>query len=118
MIFDTIAAIATPLGTAGISVIRVSGDDAINKVNKIFKGPNLNKVKSHTVSYGHIINDDGTTLDEVMVSVFVAPKTFTKENVVEISTHGGVLITEKVLERVLETKIRLAEPGEFSRELI
>ncbi|MFA5692016.1 MAG: tRNA uridine-5-carboxymethylaminomethyl(34) synthesis GTPase MnmE [Acholeplasmataceae bacterium] len=115
MNFDTIAAIATPLGTAGISVIRVSGDEAIKKVNQIFKGPNLNKVKTHTITYGHILNNDKTILDEVMVSIFKGPKSFTKEDVVEISTHGGILITEQVLERVLETKIRLAEPGEFSK---
>ena len=115
MQFQTIAAIATPLGTAGISVIRVSGDDAINKVNQIFKGKNLNKVPSHTIHYGHILNNDGSILDEVMVSVFIAPKSFTKENVVEISTHGGILITQKVLERILETGIDLAEPGEFSK---
>jgi len=115
MQFQTIAAIATPLGSAGISVIRVSGDDAIEKVNQIFKGKNLNKVQSHTIHYGHILNKDGSILDEVMISVFIAPKSFTKENVVEISTHGGILITQKVLERILETGIDLAEPGEFSK---
>ncbi|VEU83053.1 tRNA uridine-5-carboxymethylaminomethyl(34) synthesis GTPase MnmE [Acholeplasma hippikon] len=115
MKFDTIAAIATPIGTAGISVIRVSGDEAMEKVNLIFKGKDLTKVKSHTIHYGHILNEDGSILDEVMVSVFIAPKSFTKENVVEISTHGGVLITQKVLERVLDTGIKMAEPGEFSK---
>lgn len=115
MQFQTIAAIATPLGTAGISVIRVSGDEAISKVNQIFKGKNLNKVKSHTIHYGHILNEDGSILDEVMISVFIAPKSFTKEDVVEISTHGGILITQKVLERILETGIELAQPGEFSK---
>jgi tRNA modification GTPase len=115
MQFQTIAAIATPLGSGGISVIRVSGDDAIEKVNQIFKGKNLNKVQSHTIHYGHILNKDGSILDEVMISVFIAPKSFTKENVVEISTHGGILITQKVLERILETGIDLAEPGEFSK---
>lgn len=115
MQFQTIAAIATPLGTAGISVIRVSGDDAIEKVNQIFKGKNLKTVPSHTIHYGHILNKDGSILDEVMISIFIAPKSFTKENVVEISTHGGILITQKVLERILETGIDLAEPGEFSK---
>lgn len=115
MQFDTIAAIATPLGTAGISVIRVSGDEAISKVNSIFKGKNLNHVQSHTIHYGHILNKDLSILDEVMVSVFIAPRSFTKENVVEISTHGGILITQLVLERILETGIKLAEPGEFSK---
>ncbi len=115
MTFDTIAAIATPFGTGGISVIRVSGEDAVIKVNTIFKGKNLNKAKSHTIHYGHIIDQDESILDEVMVAVFIAPNSFTKENTVEISTHGGVLITQKVLERILETDIRLAEPGEFTK---
>jgi tRNA modification GTPase len=115
MIFDTICAIATPFGTGGISVIRISGPEAIIKFSQIFKGKNINKVKSHTVHYGHILNEDGSLLDEVMVSVLKAPKTFTAEDVVEVSTHGGVLITQKVLERILSLSIRLAEPGEFSQ---
>ncbi|CCV64990.1 tRNA modification GTPase MnmE [Alteracholeplasma palmae J233] len=114
MIFDTIAAIATPIGTAGISVIRVSGDDAITQINTIFKGKSLNKKESHTITYGHILNEDGSVLDEVMVSIFRAPKSFTGENVVEVSTHGGILITQMVLERILTLDIRLARPGEFS----
>ena len=115
MQFDTIAAIATPLGTAGLSVIRVSGEDSIKLINLIFKGKNLNKVKSHTVHYGHILNEDLTILDEVMVTVFIGPKSFTKENVIEITCHGGILVTQKILERILELGIRLAEPGEFSK---
>lgn len=111
---DTIAAIATPFGTGGISVIRVSGKDSINLVNKIFKGPNLTKAKSHTIHYGHIIDKEGNTLDEVMVSVLRAPKTFTAEDTIEISTHGGILVTQRVLEEILSLKIRLANPGEFS----
>lgn len=111
---DTIAAIATPFGVGGISVIRVSGKDAIKKVNKIFKGKDLTKVKSHTIHYGHIVDSKGNVIDEVMVSVFIAPKSFTAENVVEISTHGGIIVTEKVLEEVLSLNIRLANPGEFS----
>lgn len=115
MQFDTIAAIATPLGTAGLSVIRVSGDDSIKLINQIFKGKDLNKVPSHTVHYGHILNQDLSILDEVMVTIFIAPKSFTKENVIEITCHGGVLITQKILERILELDIRLAEPGEFTK---
>lgn len=112
---DTIAAIATPFGTGGISVIRVSGSDSIKGVNKIFKGKDLLKVKSHTINYGHIINKENEIIDEVMVSVMRAPKTFTAEDVIEISTHGGILVTEKVLEEVLSLEnIRLANPGEFS----
>lgn len=115
MILDTIAAIATPFGTAGIAVIRVSGSDAIEKVNLIFKGRNLNKVKSHTVVYGHIIDQSCKVIDEVLVTILKGPKTFTAEDTVEISCHGGILVTQKVLERVLETGIKLAEPGEFSK---
>lgn len=115
MIYDTIAAIATPFGTAGIAIIRVSGSESIKLVNQIFKGKNLLKVKTHTVIYGHIIDKDGKTLDEVMVTLMKAPKTFTAEDTVEISCHGGILVTQKVLERVLETGIKLAEPGEFSK---
>ena len=115
MNFETIAAISTAYGTAGISVIRVSGDTSISQINQIFKGFDLLKAKSHTLHYGHIINDDGSYLDEVMVAVMKAPKTFTAEDVVEISTHGGILITQKVLERILSLGIRLAEPGEFTK---
>lgn len=114
MNLDTIAAISTAFGTAGISVIRVSGEKAISEINKIFKGRDLTKVKSHTLHYGHIMNEDGTILDEVMVSIMKKPKTFTAEDTVEVSTHGGILITQKVLERILMCDIRLAEPGEFS----
>src|SRR5690554_1020645 len=112
--FDDIAAISTPFGTAGISVIRVSGQHSIEKVNKAFKGPNLTKVKTHTIHYGHILNSSGEVIDEVMISVFIGPKSFTAENTVEISTHGGILVTDLVLERILELDIRLANPGEFS----
>ena len=114
MNFETIAAISTAFGTAGISVIRISGEKAISEFNKIFKGKNLTKVKSHTLHYGHIINDDGSILDEVMVAIMRKPKTFTAEDTVEVSTHGGILITQKVLERIFSLDIRLAEPGELS----
>jgi tRNA modification GTPase len=111
---DTIAAISTAYGTAGIAVIRISGQSAIAEFNKIFKGRNLEKVKSHTVHYGHIVEEDGSFLDEVMVTVLKAPKTFTTEDMVEVSTHGGILIVQKVLQRILTLDVRLAEPGEFS----
>lgn len=114
MNLENIAAIATAFGTAGISVIRISGETAISEFNKIFKGRDLTKVKSHTVHYGHVLNEDTTILDEVMVTVMKAPKSFTAENTVEVSTHGGILITQKVLDRILDMDIRLAEPGEFS----
>ncbi len=114
MNLENIAAIATAFGTAGISVIRISGDTAILEFNKIFKGKDLTKVKSHTVHYGHVLNEDQSILDEVMVTVMKAPRSFTAENTVEVSTHGGILITQKVLDRILDMDIRLAEPGEFS----
>ncbi|AGL89951.1 tRNA modification GTPase [Candidatus Phytoplasma australiense] len=115
MFFDTIAAITTPLGTGGISVIRVSGAQAITEINKIFKGKNLLEALTHTVHHGFILNQDETILDEVLVSVFKAPNSFTGENVVEISAHGGILITQMVLERILTLDLRLAYPGEFSQ---
>lgn len=114
MITDTICAISTAYGTAGISVIRVSGDEAIEKVNQIFKGRNLLKVDSHTIHYGHIIGSDNKEIDEVMVAVLRNPRSFTTEDMVEISTHGGILVTQKVLKRLLSVGIRLANPGEFT----
>lgn len=115
MDFDRIVAISTAYGTAGISVIRMSGVDIISTFNHIFKGKDLTKVKSHSVVYGHILNADQTILDEVMVTILKGPRSFTAEDMVEVSTHGGILITQKVLERILELDIRLAEPGEFSQ---
>ena len=85
---DTIAAIATSLGVGAISIIRVSGNDAIKIVNNLFKGKDLTKVSSHTINYGHILDQD-KIVDEVLVSVMRAPKTFTREDVVEINVHGG-----------------------------
>lgn len=111
---DTIAAIATALGVGAISIIRVSGEESIPIVNKIFKGANLEKVKSHTIHYGHIIEND-SPIDEVLVSVMKHPKTFTTEDVVEINCHGGIATTKKVLELVLQNGVRLAEPGEFTK---
>ena len=84
---DTIAAISTSLGIGAISIIRVSGPESIDIVNKIFKGKNLKEVESHTINYGHIINND-LVVDEVLVSIMKAPKTFTKEDIVEINCHG------------------------------
>ena len=111
---DTIAAISTTLGVGAISIIRVSGNDAIKIVNKIFKGKNLEKVKTHTINYGHIVDKD-EIIDEVLVSVMKSPKTFTTEDVVEINCHGGISTTNKVLELVLNNGARLAEPGEFTK---
>lgn len=112
---DTIAAISTALSNSGISIIRVSGDNAISLIDNIYKGKKkLADVDSHTINYGHIIYNE-EIIDEVFVSVFKAPSTFTREDVVEINCHGGILITRKILEIVLELGIRLAEPGEFTK---
>lgn len=111
---DTIAAISTALGVGAISIIRVSGEEAINIVNKIFKEKNLKKVNSHTINYGHIV-DNNNIIDEVLVSVMKKPNTFTKEDVVEINCHGGIATTKKVLEVVLKNGARLAQPGEFTK---
>lgn len=111
---DTIAAISTTLGVGAISIIRVSGNDAIKIVNKIFKGKDLKQVDTHTIHYGHIL-DKGEIIDEVLISVMKSPKTFTTEDVVEINCHGGISTTNKVLELVLNNGARLAEPGEFTK---
>ncbi len=111
---DTICAISTSNGIGAISIVRVSGEESINIVNQIFKGKDLNKVESHTINYGHIV-ENGKTIDEVLVSIMKAPKTFTMEDIVEINTHGGIAPTNKVLELLLEKGCRLAEPGEFTK---
>ena len=111
---DTIAAISTTMGVGAISIIRVSGKNAIDTVNKLFKGKDLTKVESHTINYGHII-ENNKIIDEVLVSIMKAPRTFTREDVVEINTHGGIAITNKVLELLLLNGCRLAEPGEFTK---
>ena len=111
---DTICAIATSQGVGAIAIIRISGEDSIKVVNKIFKGKDLEKVESHTINYGHITDGD-KIIDEVLVSVMKAPKTFTAEDTVEINTHGGISPNNKVLELLLENGCRLAEPGEFTK---
>jgi len=110
---DTIAAISTALGVGAISIIRVSGEKSISIVNKIFD-KNLTTAKSHTIHYGHIV-DKKEIIDEVLVSVMHAPKTFTTEDIVEINCHGGISTTNKVLELLLTNGARLAEPGEFTK---
>jgi len=110
---DTIAAISTALGVGAISIIRVSGPESISIVNKIFD-KDLTKAKSHTIHYGHII-ENNALIDEVLVSIMLAPKTFTKEDIIEINCHGGISTTNKVLELLLTSGARLAEPGEFTK---
>lgn len=111
---DTIVAISTALGVGAISIIRLSGKEAISITNKVFKGKNLEKVNSHTINYGHIYDKD-EIIDEVLVSVMRSPKTYTKEDVVEINCHGGINTTEKVLELLILNGARLAEAGEFTK---
>ena len=111
---DTIAAISTALGVGAISIIRVSGNDSIKIVNEIFKGKDLTKQNTHTIHYGYIV-DKEKIIDEVLVSIMKSPKTFTKEDIVEINCHGGIATTNKVLELVLNKGARLAEPGEFTK---
>ncbi|AUJ31131.1 MAG: tRNA uridine-5-carboxymethylaminomethyl(34) synthesis GTPase MnmE [Liquorilactobacillus nagelii] len=114
--FDTIAAISTPPGEGAISIVRLSGDQAIAVVKKIFSGRDLTKVASHTINYGHIINPETKQeIDEVMVSVMRAPKTFTREDIIEINCHGGIVPTNQILQLVLSSGARLAEPGEFTK---
>ena len=112
---DTICAIATSQGIGAIAIIRVSGEESKKIVNKIFKGKNLEEVKSHTINYGHIIDENNNVVDEVLVSIMDAPRTYTAEDTVEINTHGGIAPTNKVLELLLENGCRLAEPGEFTK---
>lgn len=113
---DTIAAISTPVGEGGISIIRVSGDDAIAVAQKIYRGKDLSKVHTNTINYGHIIDPDNSEeVDEVMVSVMRAPHTYTCEDVVEINCHGGLLATNRILQLVLSYGARMAEPGEFTK---
>ena len=108
---DTIAAIATLVGESSINVIRVSGKDSISIVNKIFS-KDISSVPSHTIHYGFIM-ENNEKIDEVFVSIFKSPKSFTTEDVVEISTHGGIVSVNKVMELLLNNGCRLAEPGEF-----
>lgn len=111
---DTIVAISTALGVGAISIIRLSGKDAIEIVNNCFKGKDLTKVNSHTINYGFIKNNN-EIVDEVLVSVMRAPKTFTTEDIVEINCHGGIIPTKQIFETMLQHGARLAEPGEFTK---
>ena len=111
---DTIVAISTSQGIGAISIIRLSGKESIEIVNKIVKNKNLNKLNSHTINYNHIVNND-EIIDEVLISIMKAPRSFTTEDVVEINCHGGIATTNKILELLLLNGCRLAEPGEFTK---
>ena len=114
---ETIAAIATSLSESGISIIRISGDQALLVADKIVitkSGKKVSEFKSHTIHYGHVMDGD-VVVDEVMVSFMKAPNSFTAENTVEINCHGGILVTKKILQLVLKSGARLAQPGEFTK---
>ena len=111
---DTIVAISTTMGIGAISIVRLSGKEAISIVNKSFKGKNLENVETHTINYGHIY-DKEELIDEVLVSVMKGPRSFTAEDVVEINSHGGIITTNRILETMLNHGARLAEPGEFTK---
>ena len=115
---NTIAAISTPNGEGGISIIRISGKDAIAVADKIFvsaKGKKLSDCKSHTINYGFIKDEKNNTVDEVLVSVMKAPNTYTKEDIIEINCHGGIVSTKIILELVIRSGAHLASPGEFTK---
>ncbi|EAC5069886.1 tRNA uridine-5-carboxymethylaminomethyl(34) synthesis GTPase MnmE [Listeria monocytogenes] len=115
MEFDTIAAISTPPGEGAIAIIRLSGPEAIQIADRIFYAKNsLSEAESHTIHYGHI-KEDGEVIEEVMVTVMRAPRTFTREDVVEINAHGGIVSVNRVLQLLLRNGANLAEPGEFTK---
>lgn len=117
--FDTIAAVATSPGEAGISIIRISGENSLKIVNNIFRGKNDRKlmdIKSYSMRYGFIVGkENGELIDEVIVSFMKGPKSYTAEDIVEINCHGGIITTNKILEEVIKCGARLAEPGEFTK---
>ena len=114
--FDTIVAISTPLGEGAIGIVRLSGTDSFAIAQKIFKGKNLNTVASHTLNYGHIVDPQSQeVLDEVMIGAMRSPKTFTREDIIEINTHGGIALTNEILQLVIREGARMAEPGEFTK---
>ncbi len=115
---DTIAAISTPIGVGGIGIIRVSGKDTIEIVDKVFKAANkksLKEVDSHTITYGHIVSDSGKVLDEVLIMLMKGPRTFTREDIIEINCHGGPVPLNAVLMEVIKAGARMADNGEFTK---
>lgn len=113
---STIAAISTAPGNAGIGIIRLSGDDCFKILQKIFKPKNKGEIKGYTIKYGNIVkSENDEIIDEVLVSYFVAPKSYTKENMCEINSHGGIVVENQILEECLKNGAVLAEPGEFTK---
>ncbi len=119
MNFDTIAAISTPMGEGAIAIVRISGDEAVQIADRVFKSPSNKKLvneKTHTIHYGHLVDPSSSeVIEEVMVSLMKAPKTFTREDVVEVNCHGGLVAVKRVLQLILKEGARLAEPGEFTK---
>ncbi|TYR80304.1 tRNA uridine-5-carboxymethylaminomethyl(34) synthesis GTPase MnmE [Priestia megaterium] len=117
--FDTIAAISTPMGEGAIAIVRLSGDQSVEIADRIFKsvaGKRLADVQSHTIHYGHIVDPKtNQVIEEVMLSIMRGPKTFTREDIIEINCHGGIVSVNRVLQLVLANGARLAEPGEFTK---
>lgn len=116
--FDTIGAISTSIGEGGIAIVRISGDKAKDVVEKIFQaknGQSIKDMKSYTMKYGYIIDENNNHIDEVIVSFMKGPRSFTAEDTIEINCHGGVVATNKVLEQVIKQGVRIAEPGEFTK---
>ncbi|MBS4027347.1 MAG: tRNA uridine-5-carboxymethylaminomethyl(34) synthesis GTPase MnmE [Ignavibacteriales bacterium] len=113
---DTIVAIATPLGEGGLSVIRLSGRHSLEIADICFRGKgNLSSAKTQTAHFGYFVDDGGNVIDEVVATLFLAPKSYTTENIVEFSCHGGAFVTKKILQALIATGARLAEPGEFTK---
>lgn len=115
---ETIAAISTAPGVGGIGIVRISGKNTFEILNKIFKPKNPQKmedIKGYTIKYGNIVDKNGNIIDEVLVSYFKSPKSYTTENMCEINSHGGIVIMNKILEIALENGAKLAEPGEFTK---
>lgn len=117
MELDTIASISTPMGEGAIAIVRLSGNEAVEIADKLYKGKHrLSEVASHTINYGHIIDPStDETIEEVMVAIMRAPRTYTREDIVEINCHGGIMTVNRILELALTNGARLAEPGEFSK---
>ncbi|MEK6553167.1 MAG: tRNA uridine-5-carboxymethylaminomethyl(34) synthesis GTPase MnmE, partial [Bacteroidota bacterium] len=113
---DTIVALATPAGIGAVSVIRVSGQSSISTVDKIFEGKHkLSSSSTHTIHYGKIFDENKELIDDVLISIFKKPNSYTGEESVEINTHGSSIITQKIIQTLLKHNIRLAEPGEFTK---
>lgn len=111
----TIAAISTPIGHGGIGIVRVSGDDALKIIEKVFVPKHKGKFKPYTLKFGNIIDEQGNVLDQVLISYFKAPKTYTGEDICEVNCHGGLIVTKQILDLLLKNGASMAEPGEFTK---